>query len=146
VIPRPIPGEEAPALSRSFRSRSPMLGQSELTSLATCSSTSHGLRTCFTPPPAPHLPTSPSTVTERPGPSAASAFADSCGAAITRRPGRPRAQRRSGQRSTCSKRGPSSTARNGPSTSARPSMPDTSTSISPMSTGAPSTSDLRNGG
>jgi hypothetical protein len=31
-------------------------------------------------------------------------------------------------------------------TSAPPSMPDTSTSISPMSTGAPSISDLRDGG
>ena len=49
------------------------------------------LRTCFTPRSAPHLPTSWSTATEKPGPSAASGFAPGCGAAITRRPGKPRA-------------------------------------------------------
>jgi hypothetical protein len=43
-------------------------------------------------------------------------------AAITRRPGKPRPQRRSGRRSTCLKRGRNSSAPNGQSTSAPPSI------------------------
>jgi hypothetical protein len=62
-------------------------------------------------------------------------------------PGESGGRERSGDQvsATCSKRGRSSTARNGQSTSAPPSVPDASISILPMSTGAPSTSDLMDG-
>src|SRR6516165_10271371 len=44
------------------------LRQAELTGLMTCSLTSHDLRTCSTPRSAPHLLTSRSKATEKPGP------------------------------------------------------------------------------
>src|SRR5262249_7460888 len=69
-----------------------------------CSGPWRSARGCFTPPPAPHLPISWSTATEKPGPSAANGFGAGCGAAITRRPEAPRAGRRFAQRSIYSRR------------------------------------------
>src|SRR5215469_9014419 len=88
--------------------------------------------TSFTPQPAPHLPISRSTVTGKPGRSAVSGFGAGCGAAITRRPGAPRARRRFAQRLIYSRRGLNSTVPSAPSTSASPSMLATSISISLM--------------
>jgi len=56
-----------------------------------------------------------------------------------------RVPRRFAQRSICSRHGRNSTDRNEPSTSAPPGMTAISISISLMSTGAPSTSDLTDG-
>jgi hypothetical protein len=73
-------------------------------------------------------------------------FAAGCGAAITRRPGAPRAQRRFAQPSIYSRPGRNSTVPSVPSTSASASKPATSISISLMSAGAASTSDPMVGG
>src|SRR6516165_7700729 len=83
--------------------------------------------------------------TEKLGRSAASGFEVGCAAAITRRPGEPRARRRFAQRSIYSRRGRNSMDRSVPSTSASPSTPATSTSISLMRSGALSTSDPMDG-
>jgi hypothetical protein len=72
-------------------------------------------------------------------------FEVGCGAAITRRPGAPRARRRFARRSICSRRGRNSMDRSVPSMFASPSMPGTSISISLMSAGAPSTSGPMDG-
>jgi hypothetical protein len=54
---------------------------------------------CFTRPPAPHMPIFRSRTIGKPGPSAASGFGAGCAGAITKRRGRRRARRRSAQRS-----------------------------------------------
>ena len=112
-----------------------------------CSPRSSGQRaSCFTPPPAPPLPISPSMGTGKPGPFAANAFAPGCGAAITRRPATRRAAASAHRRrSICLRRGRSSMLPSGRSMSASPSTTAASISILPTTPGVRSRSDPTDG-
>jgi hypothetical protein len=77
----------------------------------------------------------------KPGPYAANGFGADYASAITSRRGSRRARRRSAQRSISWKRARNSMALSARSTFGPPSTPDTSNSISPMSTGVQSKSD-----
>ena len=98
----------------------------------------------FTRPPEPRMPTSRSIATGKPGRSAANGSATGCGAAITRRPGRPRAQRLFAQPSISAKRLHNSKGRNASFTSAPPSNRATSSDVA--QTGSPTTLSMGNGG